>query len=169
MNSKSKIKNIVSNSDAVSPVIGTILMVAVTVVMAAIIGVFVFGMTTEIKKTPSVSFRVSNLADTTIKDIQITHKGGDKLLANLWEVSVRDVGNTTNYTMGTLDFEAGQSLIIRSQTNLSGTLNPVFNSNNFTITGGIPLVHNTIYQVTLRERQTNTVLIDSEVRVTGFD
>lgn len=163
------IKKIVSNSDAVSPVIGTILMVAVTVIMAAIIGVFVFGMTSDIKKTPTASFRVSNLADTPIKDIQITHKGGDKLLANLWEVSVRDIGNTTNYTMGTKDFEPGQTLIVRSQTNSSGTSDPTFNQNNFTITSGLNLSHNTIYQVMLRERQTNTVLIDSEVRVTGTD
>ncbi len=31
------------NEDAVSPVIGTILMVAITVILAAVIGTFVFG------------------------------------------------------------------------------------------------------------------------------
>jgi len=39
------------NEDAISPVIGTILMVAITVILAAVIGAFVFGMPTNIHKT----------------------------------------------------------------------------------------------------------------------
>jgi len=39
------------NEDAVSPVIGTILMVAITVILAAVIGAFVFGVPTNIQKT----------------------------------------------------------------------------------------------------------------------
>ena len=39
------------NEDAVSPVIGTVLMVAITVILAAVIGAFVFGVPTNIQKT----------------------------------------------------------------------------------------------------------------------
>ena len=41
--------------DAVSPVIGVILMVAITVILAAVIASFVFGMTASVQKTKTVA------------------------------------------------------------------------------------------------------------------
>jgi flagellin-like protein len=43
------------NDEAVSPVIGVILMVAITVILAAVIAAFVFGMSGNISKTKIVS------------------------------------------------------------------------------------------------------------------
>ena len=43
------------NEEAVSPVIGVILMVAITVILAAVIAAFVFGMAGNIQKTKIVS------------------------------------------------------------------------------------------------------------------
>jgi archaeal type IV pilus assembly protein PilA len=42
------------NDDAVSPVIGVILMVAITVILAAVIAAFVFNMTGDIETTKTV-------------------------------------------------------------------------------------------------------------------
>jgi flagellin-like protein len=41
--------------DAVSPVIGVILMVAITVILAAVIAAFVFGMASGVSKTKAVA------------------------------------------------------------------------------------------------------------------
>jgi len=49
---------LVKNEEAVSPVIGTILMVAVTVILAAIIASYVFGSTANVQKTKIVSTTV---------------------------------------------------------------------------------------------------------------
>ena len=43
----------IENENAVSPVMGVILMVAITVILAAVIVAFVFGMSGNIKKAPS--------------------------------------------------------------------------------------------------------------------
>ena len=43
------------NDEAVSPVIGVILMVAITVILAAVIAAFVFGMSGNITKTKIVA------------------------------------------------------------------------------------------------------------------
>ena len=43
------------NDEAVSPVIGVILMVAITVILAAVIAAFVFGMAGNISKTKVVA------------------------------------------------------------------------------------------------------------------
>ncbi len=48
-----------SKEDAVSPVIGVILMVAVTVILAAVIAAFVFGMGSNVTKTKVVAVTAS--------------------------------------------------------------------------------------------------------------
>ena len=47
-----QLKQLVADDDAVSPVIGVILMVAITVILAAVIGTFVLGLGQNIEDTP---------------------------------------------------------------------------------------------------------------------
>ena len=61
------------NEDAVSPVIGVILMVAITVILAAVIAAFVFGMAGNIQKTKVVAASVSRVNSTAVG---ATYQGG---------------------------------------------------------------------------------------------
>jgi len=61
------------NDEAVSPVIGVILMVAITVILAAVIAAFVFGMSGQINKTKIVAVTVQQPDS---KHITITYQGG---------------------------------------------------------------------------------------------
>jgi flagellin-like protein len=61
------------NEEAVSPVIGVILMVAITVILAAVIAAFVFGMAGNIQKTKVVSFTLSRVSAT---NVSVTFQGG---------------------------------------------------------------------------------------------
>jgi len=61
------------NEDAVSPVIGVILMVAITVILAAVIAAFVFGMAGNIQSTKSVAATVTQQGQ---DKIIITYQGG---------------------------------------------------------------------------------------------
>jgi len=61
------------NDDAVSPVIGVILMVAITVILAAVIAAYVFGMSGNIQKTKIVA---ATALMTTGGGIEITYQGG---------------------------------------------------------------------------------------------
>ncbi|HTY51927.1 MAG TPA: type IV pilin N-terminal domain-containing protein [Methanomicrobiales archaeon] len=58
--------------DAVSPVIGVILMVAITVILAAVIAAFVFGMAGGISKTKTVAATARQNGN----DIIVTWQGG---------------------------------------------------------------------------------------------
>ena len=60
------------NEDAVSPVIGVILMVAITVILAAVIAAFVFGMAGNIQKTKVVAATAQQAGNTII----VTYQGG---------------------------------------------------------------------------------------------
>jgi flagellin-like protein len=61
------------NEDAVSPVIGVILMVAITVILAAVIAAFVFGMAGNISKTKVVAVTAQK-SDSS--DITVMNQGG---------------------------------------------------------------------------------------------
>ena len=64
---------ITRNEDAVSPVIGVILMVAITVILAAVIAAFVFGMAGNISKTKVVAATAQKPDNT---HIVVTYQGG---------------------------------------------------------------------------------------------
>ena len=61
-----------TREEAVSPVIGVILMVAITVILAAVIAAFVFGMAGNIVKPRNVAATARQVGD----DILITWQGG---------------------------------------------------------------------------------------------
>ncbi len=78
---------------AVSPVIGVILMVGITVVLAAVTGAFVLDMTNSAGETsPQVSLSVS--ADDP-NSITIEHTGGDSLNSSSTRLIVNAGGTTT--------------------------------------------------------------------------
>ena len=89
------------NEDAVSPVIGVILMVAVTVILAAVIAAFVFGMAGNIPKTKLV---VATASQPTSTLITITYAGGqDAGSFTGGNVTVIPAtGTITSYTPGSL-------------------------------------------------------------------
>ena len=61
------------NEEAVSPVIGVILMVAITVILAAVIAAFVFGMAGNIQKTKVVAATETRINSSWVS---VTYQGG---------------------------------------------------------------------------------------------
>lgn len=84
--------------DAVSPVIGVILMVAITVILAAVIAAFVFGMAGSVGATKNVAF-IAELTGTGGTAVMVTNHGGNDL-NSLQSLSATD-GTTA------LSFRAG--------------------------------------------------------------
>ena len=66
--------------EAVSPVIGVILMVAITVILAAVIAVFVFGMASDVQTTKTVAATAKQSGT----DILVTYQGGPDASKVTW-------------------------------------------------------------------------------------
>jgi len=74
-------KQLFDDDRAVSPVIGVILMVAITVILAAVIGTFVLGLGDQVQNTtPQASFGFDT-ADGKV-NVEITHETGDTIAAS---------------------------------------------------------------------------------------
>ena len=68
-----QLKNLFADENAVSPVIGVILMVAITVILAAVIGAFVLGIGGSQDQAPQASFQWASNGTAAV------HGGGDEL------------------------------------------------------------------------------------------
>ena len=81
------------DSRAVSPVIGVILMVAITVILAAVIGSFVLGIGGDVEAAPQASLSIE--AGDATGEVDIAHRGGDDILSS--EVSMTVNGNDEGF------------------------------------------------------------------------
>jgi flagellin-like protein len=88
-----QLKQLLTEDRAVSPVIGVILMVAITVILAAVIGTFVLGLGQNVQSTPQASFSFD--FDSSTDNLTVTHNGGDRLEVGENTNDVRIITNTT--------------------------------------------------------------------------
>ena len=99
-----ELNELFTDDRAVSPVIGVILMVAITVILAAVIGAFVLGLGGSTEAAPQASFECETLGS---GDTNIIHQGGDSIPTGELEFSD---GSTLTTTGVTNDFSAGENV-----------------------------------------------------------
>jgi flagellin-like protein len=104
------------NDEAVSPVIGVILMVAITVILAAVIAAFVFGMSGNISKTKTVAITTQKLDST---HISIMNNGGQDA------TSLTKLNATTSPALTTCVDGAGVTKLVSGTTICSIDVVPV--------------------------------------------
>ena len=153
------------NEEAVSPVIGVILMVAITVILAAVIAAFVFGLGGTQTAAPTASIVAANYPDSPGADMKIQHKGGDMLKGGEWKLSIVEVGNATafNVSVGGNDLSVGAQ-IVANQTTCSAA---IITNQTVTPLGGdcVNLVSTHKYDVKLVHIPSNAMLLDQIVEV----
>jgi flagellin-like protein len=97
-----KLKQLFTDDSAVSPVIGVILMVAITVILAAVIGTFVLNLGQSVQPTsPQASFNFEY--NETGNSTTITHETGDSISAT--QLNVTSTASLDYTAAGTETFE----------------------------------------------------------------
>ncbi len=143
-------KQLLDEDRAVSPVIGVILMVAITVILAAVIGTFVLGLGDQVQSTtPTASFGFDQSEETytddagndvSVETLTVTHESGDSISESDVEILVNgnsafNVDTSDNSTSllwdGGGDVSAGSSeRVVGYYTGDSSVADPVtFDSN----------------------------------------
>ena len=109
------------NDEAVSPVIGVILMVAITVILAAVIAAFVFGMAGNVAKTKNVAATAQVVG----ANIVITYQGGPDsgLLATTGNPIVGAVYNNAGTAQTVPAFPAAATLKVGDSVTVAKTDN----------------------------------------------
>ncbi|WP_049985054.1 type IV pilin [Halobellus rufus] len=126
-------KQLFTDDSAVSPVIGVILMVAITVILAAVIGAFVLNLGQGIQQTaPQASFGFdynTTAADDDTGLVEITHESGDSIESN--QVNVSGFANGTQTWPSGETVSAGSSHEFNNSDDWNGeTIRVVWESEN---------------------------------------
>ncbi|MFC6753621.1 type IV pilin [Halorubrum tibetense] len=117
------IPDIRSDDRAVSPVIGVILMVAITVILAAVIGTFVLGLGDQLgdnQPTAQLAMDLDQDADSTLT---IEHNGGDSIASE--SLTVLITGPDDQRGEATDEFETRFSVGDEETAELDGTDNTI--------------------------------------------
>ncbi len=146
-------KQLFDDDRAVSPVIGVILMVAITVILAAVIGTFVLGLGDQVQSTtPQASFGfdqgTEEIDSGDFTSVTVTHETGDTIDAADLSLSVNgqtaygvnDAGEVLSlYDSG--DVSAGSSATIVAATNEDSVSGTAYNndSGELDIATGTPI------------------------------
>jgi len=131
-----KLTNILSDSDdsrAVSPVIGVILMVAITVILAAVIGTFVLGLGDSVESAPQASFDFSVDSN---DNVEIRHRGGDNIDPNNVEIRVNGTEVPATTTGGSTAFTSLNSFSAGDTVEISSTDAPATSNVDIVFTSG---------------------------------
>ncbi len=131
-------KTIRKNEEAVSPVIGVILMVAITVILAAVIAAFVFGMGPP-KQAPQASIRVTSVNTTVSTDtsVKMEHQGGADITLSDVKLIVEQGNNRMTWdqvSTGTDKLRAGDILRVYVGSTVGNVR--ITNSTSATLTTG---------------------------------
>ncbi len=116
-----QIKELLTGDDAVSPVIGVILMVAITVILAAVIAAFVLGLGDSGESAPQVSFDYGYNENS--GNLSVTVQSGDVFDAGNIEVSVEETSEPLASFTGfsnTTGVRAGDGFIIDNSSDSPG-------------------------------------------------
>ena len=163
-------RNFSKDEDAVSPVIGVILMVAITVILAAVIAAFVFGMGGNLNQAPpTVSIIATNNAADSTLDIKIVHSGGELLKGTEWKISVVSEGTTPVYVTS----YSGDDFAVGGQIIMAGESDPTEDSHHFANTtppwkyapAGIDLETGYKYDVKIVHIPSNSLVLNTVVEV----
>lgn len=169
-----------------SPVIGVILMVAITVILAAVIGTFVLGLGDSLQTTPQVSMSVSDASDAydgtsgtsgTINAFNIAHNNGDTISTSDIRVIIRTTDGASVATLesGAWTYSETDSETIQISldgTVLSGSPNQdisVGSSMTISHTGTATSASDTIltagneYRVQIVHKPSDSTIVDSTV------
>lgn len=155
-----------NNADrGVSPVIGVILMVAITVILAAVIGTFVLDLGQSAgKSAPTASLTVS--ADTGSNYIVVDHRGGDPLLAQQTKILVTDESSGSTATFDSASsstvFSVGGEVEI--DTNNGNIASGAWSSAGYSSSGStFPIDSGTSYSVTLIDTESQRVIYETTI------
>ena len=128
-----ELKRFFNDDDAVSPVIGVILMVAITVILAAVIATFVLGLGDQVSNTaPQASFSTDyNGGNYSVK---VVHDGGDSISADELYIRGSELNKTGTWS-GSISGDnskvvAGDRQIIGVETTEAFELSVVYQSAN---------------------------------------
>jgi len=166
------------NEEAVSPVIGVILMVAITVILAAVIASFVFGIGSRAPQSaPQAQLMVADASDELSDTVNgqdvfyIKHAGGESIMCNETKIIIRNQDDSINtelrfnITSEAYDYQIGgaqQDIVSRAIDDQKFDVGDIIYFNE---TGTRVVDTNTVFKLEIIDMQSNQLIFSGDVQV----
>jgi flagellin-like protein len=151
------------NESAVSPILGVLLLIGITLLLSVIVFTASLGLATTDEKPPQCSISVQSNAETSIPDIKIQHKGGDRLMGGDWWISIVPVGESPNYRRSSTGFSVGDQIITAILTNGKG--NYIVTNNTISTDGSADTMKSGNYEVKIIVFPFKSLVFDNVIEV----
>jgi len=167
---KQKLNAVLSDDRAVSPVIGVILMVAITVILAAVIGTFVLGLGDSLQQAPQATLNAEDASNGFAENdngsaFTISQDGGDSIAYSDIRVVLNGDGGPFEFEQGSWSADGGNLELLNSSGSTPDTAEELSVGGQITIdsTSGNNLAANTEYRIRLIHIPSDSILLDQEV------
>lgn len=163
---RKNIRCLLEEDGAVSPVIGVILMVAITVILAAVIGTFVLGLGGQVSQTaPQASLSVQDV-DATTNSIIVKHGGSDAIKTQETTVKVSLNGDTavtfdSDALASEIDFGTADTANVTTDNRDGNALVKVDGTEAWNTSAGTALTSNDDFTVTWIDQQSGQVISEN--------
>jgi hypothetical protein len=112
--------SLIKKENAVSPVVGVLLLLGIVLILSITVFTISLALASTDERPPQSSISVQSYSETSSADIKIQHKGGDRLVAGDWWISIVPAGAPPDYRRSSTDFTVGDQIITATLTNGGG-------------------------------------------------
>lgn len=158
------LKNISKNDSGVSPIIGILLLLAITTIISVSVLTLALSFQLPTKAPMSVIVAENGAGISGMGDIKITHKGGDTLDAGRWSLSLVPAGNQPGFKRMNNGFTVGSVITATIRTDGSGSYsinNSVLYSDSITAGFG----NGDTIHVQIKDNPSQSIVLDTTVVV----
>ncbi len=112
--------SLIKKENAISPVLGVLLLLGIVMILSITVFTISLALASTDERPPQSSISVQSYAETSSADIKIQHKGGDRLVAGDWWISIVPAGEPPDYRRSSADFIVGDQIITSTLTSREG-------------------------------------------------
>ncbi|VVB87727.1 Uncharacterised protein [uncultured archaeon] len=155
--------SLIQKENAISPVLGVLLLLGIVLILSIIVFTISLALASTDERPPQSSISVQSYAETSSADIKIQHKGGDRLVAGDWWISIVPVGESPDYRSSGTEFAVGDQIITATLTNGRG--NYIVTNNTISTDGPVGAMKPGVYDVKIIVYPFKSMVLDKVIEV----
>jgi FlaG/FlaF family flagellin (archaellin) len=155
--------SLIKKENAVSPVVGVLLLLGILLILSITVFTISLALASTDGRPPQSSISVQSYAETSSADIKIQHKGGDRLVAGDWWISIVPAGESPDYRRSSTDFAVGDQIITATLTGGEG--NYIITNSTISTDGPVGVMKPGEYDVKIIVYPFKSIVLDKVIEV----
>lgn len=153
----------IKKENAISSVVGVLLLLGIVLILSIAVFTISLALASTDERPPQSSISVQSYGETLSADTKIQHKGGDRLEAGDWWISIVPAGESPDYRRSSTDFAVGDQIITATLT--SGEGNYIVTNSTISTDGPVGVMKPGAYDVKIIVYPFKSLVLDKVIEV----